>query len=120
MTSARATSFATPQDLRGYIKCRDAGGSPAACLSKGDNGEGAWGDETWVLDVAICALPRTVARHNARVRVLLTAGHGEAFECLCRDIAPSGVIDLNPGALTAAGLALDTELSCDAQWEFVS
>ena len=54
---ARATSFATLKDLRGYIKCRDNGGSQRFCLNKGDNGEGMWGDNTAQLDVPMVALP---------------------------------------------------------------
>lgn len=111
----RATSFAGPQDLRAYIKCRDSGGSGDHCLSYGDNGEGAWGDETWVFDEAIVALPRAVGSRGRKLSVTL---NGVTFQAVCKDISPVGVIDLNPGSLIAAGLDPLTELDTTAQWQW--
>jgi hypothetical protein len=129
MTTARATSFATFKDLRNYIKCLLAGGSETACYANGDNGEGAWGDVTAQASVAMVALPvsemeKKFGKGNSRaargklVRVTL-AGRVQSFTAEVRDKAPDGVIDLNPGALVAAGLPVDTELSTTATWEWV-
>jgi hypothetical protein len=119
VTKARATSFSGLSDLRAYIKCRDAGGSPEHCLSVGDNGLGAFGQVMATLKVAYVALPRGVAVEGKMVTVTLNGmGHGNPFTCIVGDIAPAGVVDLNPGALIAAGLPSDTELDCPAQWDW--
>jgi hypothetical protein len=61
-----------------------------------------------------------VAVHNKKVRVTLSIGHKKPFECICRDIAPPGVIDLNPAALIAAGLDPDDDIDdTHAQWKWV-
>jgi hypothetical protein len=58
--------------------------------------------------------------HNKNVRVTLSIGHKELFECICRDIGPLGVIDLNSAALIAAGLNPDADIDdSHAQWEWV-
>ena len=118
---SRATSFATRQDLAHFARCVSEGGSAKHCLSVGDNGVGAWDDDTWkTTGPAICALPSGVAVHNKTVRVTLSIGHKKPFECICRDIAPPGVIDLNPAALIAAGLKPDEDIDdIHAQWEWV-
>ena len=54
---------------------------------------------------------------GAKVRVTLKGG--KPFIAEVRDKAPKGVIDLNPGALVAAGLPSDTELNTTAEWEWV-
>ncbi len=132
MKTARATSFATPKDLRAYIKCRDTGGTSNHCLSVGDNGEGCFGDETWdVHGAAMCALPTVemvskwgtkAAARGKKVRVNLAGGgsvNAPPFICECRDQSPDGVIDLNPAALVAAGLPFDAEINMPCEWEWV-
>jgi len=116
--NARATSFSTRQDLARFAKCVTDGGSVTHCLSVGDNGVGAWGDNVWdPSGPPICALPSGVAVHNRQVRVTLSIGSGRPFNCICRDIAPEGVIDLNPAALLAAGLTVDQDINDpNAQW----
>ena len=127
-TQAKCTSFSTLQDLVGYIKCRDSGGSADYCLNKGDNGVGCWGDVVATLKIAAVALPKSemekrfgpgnmhIAR-NAAVRVTLP-GH-TPFVAHVLDLAPPGVCDLNPGSLMAAGLPSDTELDMQGEWEWV-
>ena len=89
-TKARATSFATRQDLAHFAKCVTDGGTAKGCLNVGDNGVGAWGDDTWrTTGPAICALPATVAGHNKNVRVTLSIGDKKPFECICRDVGAS-------------------------------
>lgn len=115
----RATSFATRQDLAAFCRAVTQGRTPREALSIGDNGMGAWGDATWKTSgVPICALPRAVAGHNTRIKVTLSVGHRQPFVCFVRDVAPAGVIDLNPAALIAAGLDADTDLNDEnARWE---
>lgn len=116
-----ATSFATRQDLAAFARAIEHGHTAHEALAVGDNGLGAYGDATWNPDgKAIVALARTVAGHNRRVRVrLFNEGHKQAFDAVVRDIAPAGVVDLNPAALIAAGLGPDTELSDMASVELL-
>jgi hypothetical protein len=44
---------------------------------------------------------------------------GKPFICQVGDKGDEGVLDLNPGALVAAGLNPDTELNAVAKWEWV-
>lgn len=124
--NARATSFATYQDLVGYIRCRNAGGSIEGCLSKGDNGIGAWGDVTAQVHTPMCAVPTAEMRRKwgsanfargKRISVVID-GIGSVV-CEVRDKGPRGVVDLNPAALVALGLPQDRELNVPATWEWL-
>lgn len=121
-TNCRLTSFATYRDLRGYIECRDGGGSSSFCLNKGDNGKGAWGDNTATTKVAMCALPvaemvkkwgTSAAARGKKVKVTMGS---KTVVCELRDKGPAGVCDLNPGALIAFGLDQETELNVKGSW----
>jgi len=114
----RATSFATFKDLVGYIRCRDAGQSQAECLWKGDNGVGAWGDTTAQLHTPMVALSRANGAQKHR-KVRVTVNGCVPFVAIVGDIAPAGVVDLNPAALVAAGLPIDAELSRPAEVNFL-
>lgn len=120
MNTSRATSFATYQDLVGYIKCLLGGDSETHCYNYGDNGVGASGKTTAQIHTPMVALPAHSAL-GKHVSITLQAGfgHGEPFIAEVADIGPEGVIDLNPAALIAAGLPEDKELSCSASWEWV-
>ncbi len=123
----RATSFATDQDLVAYHKCRAAGNSDAHCTSTpggGDNGEGMWGDDTTSRTHAYCALGPSLRRKHQKLHVTLyhkgtTNPLGVPFDCIQGDGGNEGIIDLNPGALLAAGLDPNTELDATAVFEFV-
>jgi len=114
----RATSFATFKDLVGYIRCRDAGGSARSCLWLGDNGQGAWGDTTAQLHTPMVALSRANGAQKHR-KVRVTVDGCKPFNAIVGDIGPSGVVDLNPAALLAAGLPIDAELSRPAEVTFL-
>jgi hypothetical protein len=118
----RATSFATPQDIAAYRKCRDAGHSDAFCTSHpggGDNGEGKWGDDTTSTTVAYCALGPSLQKKHQAVHVVLFTRKGKPlgnpFDCIQGDGGDEGIIDLNPGSLVAAGLPHDMELDARAE-----
>ena len=117
----RATSFATPQDIAAYNKCRAAGHDDAYCTSHkdgGDNGKGKWGDDTTSKTVAYCALGPSLQKKHQPVHVVLSTRKGtplgKPFDCIQGDGGDEGVIDLNPGSLLAAGLPYDMELSARA------
>lgn len=120
----KATSFATDQDLVAYRQCRAAGNTDEHCTSTdggGDNGEGAWGDDTTSRMKAFCAFGKSLQKKHQRVQVTLTTGGKTLppFECLQGDKGNEGVCDLNPGALLAAGLDPNAELNCSAEVEFL-
>jgi len=127
--NAKATSFATYQDLVGFIKCLQKGNSSDYCYNYGVNGEGASGKVTAQRNIPMCALNSadlhakwgsTTAAWGKLVRVkLIGMGHGDEFEAEVADLGPHGVIDLNPAALISAGLPEDTNLSCSAEWDWV-
>lgn len=127
MTTARATSFSGLKDLVAYIDCLLAGGTETHCYSKGDNGRGAWGDVVATIAHPMVALPVSEMEakfghgnsHEAKGKlVTITLQGGQPFQAQVMDKAPAGVVDLNPGALIAAGLPMDTELDVPAVWEW--
>ncbi len=123
--NAKLTSFATYQDLVGYIKCLQDGNSSEFCYRKGDNGVGASGKTTAQIRVPMVAIPTsemkakwgsTSAAWGKKVKVTLK---GKSAICEVADIGPKGVCDLNPAALIALGLPQDMELSEQGSWEWV-
>lgn len=124
--TAKMTSFATYQDLVGYIKCRNGGGGENGCYARGDSGIGAWGDVTAQLKVPMCALPPEAmirrfgtsrGARGAKVLVWID-GIAKPVVCECRDKGPEGVCDLNPAALMAFGLPQDLELRKSGRWQW--
>lgn len=108
----RATSFATRQDLADFCRRVTEGDTVRQALNFGDNGIGAWGDATWRLSgQPIIALPSTIAKHNAEFNVLLPTRPLMLVKAICRDIAPAGVVDLNPAALIAFGYLADADIN---------
>jgi len=96
--NARFTSFATYQDLVGYINCLLAGGSETYCYRKGDNGTGASGRVTAQVHTPMGALPKTElikkwgstkAAWGKKVQCTL---NGVAFICEVADVV--GEFDL--------------------------
>ena len=146
MHQGKATSFAGLSDLVAYIDCLVRGKTPDSdspdidtlanyCLNTGDNGRGCWGDITAQLRQAMCAVSENDmiaqwgSKDAARGKSIhaqlvpdengVVQGHGNPFQVQVYDDGPQDVIDLNPAALVAAGLAPDTELSCPVQWQWV-
>ena len=122
--NARFTSFATYQDLVGYINCLLAGNSATFCYNKGDNGTGASGRVTAQIKTPMCALPKAeLVKKWGSVKaawgkkVKCTIGR-KTFFCEVADIGPVGVCDLNPAALLAANLPEDQELNVQGEWEW--
>lgn len=133
----KATSFATIQDLRGFIAeslkflSRETLAGLCAqitplltpdqlnqCLEKGDNGVGKWNDPTWQPDASppIVALPLP---HAPGTMVKVTLQGGQPFTAECKDRSPHDVVDLAPSALQAAGLGVDDQLLTSADVELL-
>lgn len=124
MSAARFTSFATYQDLVGYIKCLQAGKSSTYCYNKGDNGVGASGKVTAQNHTPMCALPPAEMRAKwkstkaAMGKHIICHVNGQILRCEVADIGPPGVCDLNPAALKRLGLNESTELDFQGTWEW--
>jgi len=114
MTRMRATSFADPADLRAFNRKVGEIGTQAA-LEYGDNGLGAWGRSTVAGTGPCVALhPGTPGFSRGRlVRVVFGERH---VDCDVRDIAPAGVIDLNPDACEELGLKPPISVLVDWVW----
>lgn len=122
---AKATSFADPEDVKKYRRCRAKGKSEAYCLKyAGDNGIGVWDDDTTSATPA-CALNQ---KHIAERWGSLDGGKHKLVDvkiedmivtCILKDTGtPASRIDLNPGALSAFGL--EAPLSVNAKWKWAS
>jgi hypothetical protein len=114
-----ASSFADPDDVAAFNRCKDAGGSDNECFKVGDNGIGCWGDSTVVGTGPSCAMPPEYmearwgsknAAKNKRVKVRRKI-NGKTTVCVLKDVMPSVAnlankarIDLNPDACYALGL----------------
>jgi hypothetical protein len=114
-----ASSFADPDDVAAFKRCKDAGGSDNECFKVGDNGIGCWGDSTVVGTGPSCALPPEYmvsrwgsksAAKNKKVKVRRKI-NGATVVCVLKDVMPSldnlankARIDLNPDACYAINL----------------
>lgn len=125
-----ATSFADPADVRRFRVCKQKGHSDTYCFNYGDNGIGAWGDNTAQEKTPMVALPpehmiekfgRWQKAHKAKVLVEV---NGRTTEAIVADRMPfrkyrryENMIDLNPAALKK--LSLKAPLKIDAKWKWV-
>lgn len=123
-----ASSFADPDDVRAFQRCKARGGSDIECFAVGDNGLGCWGQPT-TGDEPIIALPKDDLQarfgrwqrgKNARVKVTI---HGRTVECLVRDCMPwkknlhnKAGLDLAPGAQRAFALQPPFLVPCEWEW----
>jgi len=110
-----ATSFADASDLLAFNRAVHEGKSPQQALEVGDNGIGAWGKST------VCGTGPCFALHPSvegfRPGRLARIAFGDKYvDADLRDIAPRGVIDLNPDAVEALGLRPPLKTMVDWSW----
>ena len=110
----KATIFANPSDIAAFKKCNARGNSDNSCFKVGDNGIGAWHDDTTV-DKPYCALPPEKWEHlgsaaRGAIVEVCNIATGETIECELRDTMPhienitnGAGIDLNPCAFNTLG-----------------
>lgn len=111
--SGLASSFADPEDVAAFRRCKAEGKSDQECFAVGDNGKGFWGDDT-TSTVPQCALrPQDIAARfgdpakGRRARVEVAIGD-RSIVCLLTDHMPhdppdDAIIDLSPAAVAALG-----------------
>jgi hypothetical protein len=118
-----ATSFADPDDVAAFKRCKAQGKSDQECFKVGDNGVGCWGDDTTTSEPA-CALPpeAMIAKWGsvkaAKHKKVFVAVKERGVTCVLKDRLPRGVekIDLNPGACTALGLTPPVKTRATWEW----
>ena len=110
MAVKKGTTFADVGDLLRYNRSVWNGVSPDRALEYGDNGLGAWGLST-VRGTGPCiALDRdeiataTGSSHRQPRRLVRVSFQDKTVECQVRDVAPSGICDLNPDAAAELGI----------------
>lgn len=105
-----ASSFADPQDVAAFRKCKAQGGTDQACFAVGDNGIGFRGMDCTDDSKAICALPpedwrlRWGDAQTANGKPVIVTWNGITVEGVMGDTMPSKLhitngagIDLNMG-----------------------
>ena len=112
-----ASSFADPNDVRRFRRCKEAGGSDEECFRVGDNAKGCWEDDTSEGTGPSCAIPPddmielfgSVSKAKHR-KLLVTGSNGRMATVVIKDRMPwkrnivnGAIIDLNPDAVKALG-----------------
>jgi hypothetical protein len=132
MPRVLASSFADPDDVRVFKRCKALGHSDQFCFKTGDNGIGKWGANTAQEHTPMCALPRDVwqragKKGGAKVRVTY---RGEmqnktpiSVEGILADTMPSTAnikngcgIDLNPAFAKKLGLKPPFKVPVEWEW----
>jgi hypothetical protein len=123
-----ASSFADPDDVRRFRRCKDQGKSDEECFKVGDNGIGFFGDDC-TGPTPMCALPPedleerwgsiAAARHrqvevscNGRIKILILAD----LMPHRANITNGAGIDLSPAAVDALGLRPPVMIRAAWRW----
>src|SRR4026207_317592 len=112
----KLSSFADPDDVAAFQRCKANGHSDQYCFAYGDNGIGAWGSDT-TGNVPMVALPpediieRWGSVANGERKPVVVVANFKEVVCILADLMPhrenihnGAVCDLNPGASKALGL----------------
>ena len=123
-----ATSFADPEDVAAFRRCKAEGNSDEYCFSLGDNGIGCWGDDVTGAQLA-CALPPEIwlakwgSKEAAHNRPVVVSANGRLVTCLLQDTMPHLVnikngagIDLNAAAVKALGFSPPLKVLVTWRW----
>jgi hypothetical protein len=124
-----ATSFADPEDVAAFQRCKAEGNSDEYCFALGDNGIGCWGDDITGSQPA-CALPPEVwlakwgSKEAAHNKTVVVSANTRSVTCLLQDTMPHQAdikngagIDLNPAAVAALGFS--PPLKTQVTWRWV-
>lgn len=128
-SSGLLSSFADPDDVAAFQRCKAQGRSDEDCFSEGDNGVGAWGDKTAQEQVAMCALPpediteRWGSVSDGKHKPVIVECNGLECVCVLADLMPrranitnGAVCDLNPAA--AKRLELNPPFLVSGSWRW--
>lgn len=125
--NCKASSFADPEDVMAFNRCKARGFTDLHCFAQGDNGIGQFGARTAQSVAPMVAIHGNdmVAKWGsiqgaAHKKVKVKVG-GVEIEALCEDrISAPGRIDLNPAACKVLGLSIPVDPdSTDAEWMWI-
>jgi hypothetical protein len=115
--SVKASSFADPVDVRAFKRCKERGGSDNDCFKVGDNGIGAWGDDTSEGSGPSVAIPPEHLDEQfgnwraAHLKKLEVTRNDKSVIALIKDRMPhianihnGARLDMNPDTCEALGL----------------
>lgn len=118
-----ASSFADPQDVMAFKKCKLTGKSDVACFDVGDNGIGQFGKTTAQDHTPMIAVsgPEMVKRwgsvFSAAHRPVSVTVNGKTITATVEDrISAPGRIDLNPACAKLLGLNPPFLVPCSWKW----
>lgn len=108
-TEAMASVFADPGDLERYRAAKEQGATEEQALLVGDNGQGAWGDDTTSTNIPIVALPADTPGLKRGRLVEVWGPQGKVIAKVgdkmpnYGDLKGKATIDLNPAAAKIVG-----------------
>lgn len=124
----KASSFADPDDIAAFRRCKNTGKTDKECFKVGDNGIGFWGDDV-TGPVPMCALPPEDMEEKwgsvaaAKHRPVIVTINGQSVTCVLADTMPHRAniengagIDLAPAAVHALGLTPPIMVPAIWQW----
>lgn len=127
--SGMASSFADPADVAAFRRCKAQGKSDQQCFKVGDNGRGAWNDDTTKTDIPYVAIPRDLIAERWGTE---NAGRGKKVKVICNGVTFTGIvgdkmpltsnvkngaiIDLAPGAQRIVGVKAPFKLPATWWW----
>lgn len=110
-----ASTFADPADVAAFRRCKAKGNSDMTCFAVGDNGVGAWGDNT-ADGPPMCALPpedlveKWGSVIGGKHRDVVVLHDGKEYRCIVGDLMPhrrnikNGCgLDMNPSLCKLIG-----------------
>lgn len=118
-----ASSFADPDDIAAFDRCKKSGKTDNQCFAVGDNGIGCWGDSTREGTGPSCALHVDIikakwkSKNAGKHKKVLVRYSNKEVVCVLKDICgKKDRIDLNPDAVHAIGLKPPILVTVHWEW----
>lgn len=122
--STTFSSFADPDDLKSFKKCKLTGKTDVQCFAVGDNGIGQFGAITSQEHTPMVAIhsddmiAKWGSRAGAAHRLVELRYNGKVITASCEDrISARGRVDLNPACLKEFGLKPPTKVAGEWRWK---
>ncbi len=122
-TDAQLSTFADPDDVDAFRRCKRRGGTDVECFAVGDNGVGCWGDDTTSTLEYFVALHHDdmVARWgtlaNSKHRLIrVRVGEHEVLARIGDRTSERGRVDANPACQITLRVLAGSLVPCRWQW----